>query len=164
MRWLIMSHIIWIYTVCICVSLSLQARMKGFEWAGVQQMVQVGVHTKIRLRSACPSTVWLVFDGLSMGTQRSNISSGGKLRLIILYRCADRSESSLYTHANLHLILDTGFYQLITLALLSSSSDVKTGATVTFTFTSGSSSASSAFFGDGVVASLPDNQKSRSFT
>ena len=48
------------------------------------------------------------FDGHSMGSQGSYFSSGRKLRLIRLNGCADRYESSRYTHANLYLMLDTG--------------------------------------------------------
>ena len=48
-------------------------------------------------------------------------------------------------------------------ALLSSSSEVSTGATLTLTFTSWSSQGGSeCLLGDGVVASLPDNQNARS--
>ena len=48
-------------------------------------------------------------------------------------------------------------------ALLSSSSEVSTGATLTLTFTSWSSpGGSECLLGDGVVASLPDNQNARS--
>ena len=42
------------------------------------------------------------FDGHSFGSQGSSVSSGGKLRW--MHRLF---ESSLYTHANLYLMLDT---------------------------------------------------------
>ena len=58
---------------------------------------------------AHPCSLIKVFDGLSMGSQGSKVSSGGKLRLIRLCRFADGLDSSLYGHANLYLImLDTG--------------------------------------------------------
>ena len=51
-----------------------------------------------------------VFDGRSMGSQGSNSSSGGKKKTQIRpCGCAAWCESSLYEHANLYHILDTGF-------------------------------------------------------
>ena len=50
-----------------------------------------------------------VFDGRSMGSKGSNVSSGGKLRKLRLFGRAALFESSLYAHAKLHLMLDTGF-------------------------------------------------------
>ena len=55
-----------------------------------------------------PCSLIKVFDGRSMGSQGSKVSSGGKLRLIRLCRFADGLDSSLYGHANLYLMLDTG--------------------------------------------------------
>ena len=46
----------------------------------------------------------------TMVSQGSNFSSGRKLRLIRLCRCADCFESLLYAHANLYLIVNSSSF------------------------------------------------------
>ena len=81
-------------------------------WAGFQQVANWHVpplKTQISLRIR---TVWSTFNGCSMGSQGSNISSGRKLRLIRLCRCTGWSGFLMGTHANLYLMLDTGSFKL----------------------------------------------------
>ena len=73
---------------------------KGTSWHVRPSKTQISLHI---------CAVWSVFDRRSMGSQGSNVSWGGKLRLIRLCRCAHWVDSSLYAHAKLCLMLDTGF-------------------------------------------------------
>ena len=60
-------------------------------------------------QTAHPRSLIRVFDGHYMGSQRHNVSSCGKPRL--RSDCADAQtgfEYSLYVHANVYLMPDTG--------------------------------------------------------
>ena len=59
---------------------------KGTSWWVCQSKIQLS-----------PLSLFRVFDRLSTDSPGSNMSSGGKLWLIRLCRCADWSESSLFT-------------------------------------------------------------------
>ena len=51
---------------------------------------------------------WMLYTKCSQG---SKVSSGIKLRLIRLYGCTDRLDSSLYANANLYLMLDSSSFK-----------------------------------------------------